>query len=408
MEQNNKKQEPWICCHLGARAHYQFARALYSGDILKSLITDVWVRDNFLIKILRNIASSGIVKKLLQRYHPSLSHVKVYSFSLAGIYFEVSNRLQKLSGWNLTIKRNNWFQEKTSQIIKLKYPGQNEILFSFAYTALKPFEYAKSKGWRTVLYQIDPGIEEENIVKLENSNVKNSDWVAAPTKYWEDWQKECSLADRIIVNSEWSKHALLKQNIPGEKIKVIPLAHEPSKESLNFERKYPEYFSKDNPMKILFLGTLTVRKGMRPLMEAINLMKSEPVEFWFVGNQEMQIEENKQVRYFPHVSREDTAEFYKKADVFIFPTLSDGFGLTQLEAFEWKLPVINSRYCGEVVEDGINGIVLPDVSAQSITVALRICLTNPSRLKGFSENTKARLDQYSLKNLSQGLFEIFN
>ena len=57
------------------------------------------------------------------------------------------------------------------------------------------------------------------------------------------------------------------------------------------------------------------------------------------------------------------SKFYKEADVFILPTLSDGFGLTQLEAQSWKLPVIASRHCGEVVRDGENGVVLEEVSA---------------------------------------------
>ena len=55
---------------------------------------------------------------------------------------------------------------------------------------------------------------------------------------------------------------------------------------------------------------------------------------------------------------ETAARFYREADVFLFPTLSDGFGLTQLEAQAWRLPVIASRFCGDVVQDGVNGLLL--------------------------------------------------
>ncbi len=58
--------------------------------------------------------------------------------------------------------------------------------------------------------------------------------------------------------------------------------------------------------------------------------------------------------------------YYRDADVFILPTLSDGFGLTQLEAQAWKLPVIASRYCGEVVRDGFNGVVIEEVTGLRI------------------------------------------
>jgi glycosyltransferase involved in cell wall biosynthesis len=49
-----------------------------------------------------------------------------------------------------------------------------------------------------------------------------------------------------------------------------------------------------------------------------------------------------------------TDAFYERADLFLFPTLSDGFGLTNLEAQAWSLPIVASRFCGEVVRDGVN------------------------------------------------------
>ncbi len=68
--------------------------------------------------------------------------------------------------------------------------------------------------------------------------------------------------------------------------------------------------------------------------------------------------------------RIEVDKYYKDADVFIFPTFSDGFGLTQLEAQSWKLPVIASRHCGEVVRDGVNGVILEEVSGQAIADVL--------------------------------------
>ena len=56
----------------------------------------------------------------------------------------------------------------------------------------------------------------------------------------------------------------------------------------------------------------------------------------------------------------ETAEKYKAADVFILPTLSDGFAITQLEAQAYGLPVISSKTCGGIVENGRNGIILEE------------------------------------------------
>jgi len=52
------------------------------------------------------------------------------------------------------------------------------------------------------------------------------------------------------------------------------------------------------------------------------------------------------------VSRDLAADYYRKADVFVLPTLSDGFAITQLEAMAYGLPVITTPHCGKVVTEG--------------------------------------------------------
>jgi glycosyltransferase involved in cell wall biosynthesis len=57
---------------------------------------------------------------------------------------------------------------------------------------------------------------------------------------------------------------------------------------------------------------------------------------------------------------------YDRADVFILPTLSDGYAITQLEALARGLPVIASRHCGSAVVHGKNGWILPDLEPATI------------------------------------------
>jgi glycosyltransferase involved in cell wall biosynthesis len=102
------------------------------------------------------------------------------------------------------------------------------------------------------------------------------------------------------------------------------------------------------------------------------------------------------------VPRAGVDSYYRDADVFIFPTLSDGFGLTQLEAQSWKLPVIASRYCGEVVRDGFNGVLLDEVSGESIAEVLREFLEAPHTLSAMSVRSSVD-DRFSLKALASSL-----
>jgi glycosyltransferase involved in cell wall biosynthesis len=95
---------------------------------------------------------------------------------------------------------------------------------------------------------------------------------------------------------------------------------------------------------------------------------------------------NPKIQWIGPVARNSVRKYYDQADVFILPTLSDGFGLSQLEALAHRLPVIASRQCGEVVIDHVNGLLLEEPTAAAIEEALRFCLDNPDRLAQFSEN----------------------
>ena len=86
----------------------------------------------------------------------------------------------------------------------------------------------------------------------------------------------------------------------------------------------------------------------------------------------------------------------------MFPTLSDGFGLTQLEAQAWQLPIIASRNCGEVVTNGLIGWVLDEVSGKEIADILKICIKKPEYLTKLSKQIHLP-HEFSLNNLAVNL-----
>ncbi len=381
----------WICCQIGAREHYAIPRALHQQQQLAYLITDAWVLPSSRI----NLLPKKILANLRERFDSDLTSASVKAYTNSLINFELTQRLQKNTGWECTIARNHWFQQQVVKSLKLIAPKLNSspTLFAYSYAALELFRYAKTQGWQTILGQINPGIVEEKLVAAEHK--KHPDyqciWLPAPTEYWANWQEECSLADRILVNSSWSKQALEQVDIPQSKIDIVPLAYEGSALADDFERTYPKAFSKERPLRVLFLGQVILRKGIVALLEAAEILQHQPIEFWIVGSNNitppLEIQRLKGVKWVGAVPRSTTAKYYQFADVFVFPTLSDGFGLTQLEAQAWKLPIIASRFCGEVVEDKVNGLILPEVSSKAIAQTLQLCLDNPEQLKAFSQQS---------------------
>jgi glycosyltransferase involved in cell wall biosynthesis len=401
----------WICCQLGARENYAIPRALYSQGQLKYLITDAWVDSLSPLNLLPNF----LLTNLRERYHPELKKARIKAFTDSLIIWELSQRFKNLSGWDQIIARNSWWQEQVLKVLpKLKYTNKNTTLFAYSHAALELFQYAKSQGWKTVLGQIDPGIIEEKLVIKQNQTYTQYDshLQLAPLDYWQNWRQECTLADQIIVNSPWSAEALQQTGVANYKIKIIPLAYEATAKAEKFERTYPQNFSQERPLKVLFLGSIILRKGIAAIFEAIELLANKPIEFYFVGKREIKIpkslKKNPKIKWIGAVSPSQTSYYYQQADVFLFPTLSDGFGITQLEAQTWQLPLITSQFCGAVVKDKINGLILPEVTGKAIANTLNFCFYNPQQLATFAQASHQVVCDYKLSQLAQKLHLLNN
>ena len=376
----------WFCCQIGAREHYAIARGLAQDGSLRALLTDAWVPPGGLFGRLN--------PKLRERFHPALAGATVKSWTPGLLALELSARVRKLNGWGRIQVRNHWFQQQAVTALKRLLPeppvGSGNcpppVVFAYSYAARDVFKFARARGWQAILGQIDPAIREEQLVGQlhQQSPDLAGDWAPAPAGYWDAWREECALADRILVNSDWSRQALVAEGIPESKLAVIPLAYEPPPAARDFIRRYPEQFTARRPLRVLFLGQINLRKGMACVLEAIRLLAGQPVEWWFVGAPGMRLPgdffHRPGVRFFGPQPRSRTAGFYRDADVFLFPTMSDGFGLTQLEAMAWRLPVIASRQCGTVVQPSVNGLQLETVTPENLAQAVAVCLEQPARL----------------------------
>ena len=376
----------WLCSQLGAREHYAIPRALFRQGALEYLLTDVWMPPGS--------ALAALSSRLRERFHPDLAEARVRTWAGDLLAFEANARLKRLSGWPLILARNHWFQRKVVSFlsgIQLPTLNSHPTLFSYSYAALEPLRFAKSQGCKTILGQIDPGPVEEEIVaaEVEREASLAPNWTRAPADYWKSWQEECDVADRIIVNSQWSFDGLVRTGIPKDKLSIIPLVFENNVRSV-LPKAYPTRFTATRPLRVLFLGQINLRKGIARVLRAAQSLPSEPIEFLMVGPIQITIPEdscsNRKIQWVGPVPRNKVRGYYAQADVLILPTLSDGFALTQLEALAHRLPVIASRQCGRVVTDHVNGLLLEQPTAAAIEEALRSCLHNPDQLAQFSEN----------------------
>lgn len=373
---SNLNSSNWIVCQIGAREHYAIPRALQRREVLAALLTDFWVPPG------HPIGKIPGGQRLRDRFHPELAGVNVFAPNLRMLGFELEQRVLKRSGWPLMMARNRLFQKQAISFLRNSALRNTETptLFSYSYAARDLFRFAKEHGWKTVLGQIDPGPEEERIVAAEHRRYPelSSAWRPAPESYWQSWREELQLADRIIVNSEWSRECLLKEGVPAEKLEVVPLVYgEQNTGDRGQETGCGPVLIQNSKLKIqnsratrvLFLGQINLRKGIGRLLDAMRMLKDEPIELTLAGPSEIDPKawaDLPNVHWVGPVPRSEVGMLYKDADVFILPTLSDGYAITQLEALSRGLPVIASRHCGAAVDHGKNGWILPDLEPETI------------------------------------------
>jgi glycosyltransferase involved in cell wall biosynthesis len=364
----------WICCQLGSREHYAVPAALHKEGKLSALLADTWVTKAE-AKALHTLAPN-----LAARRNDNIPDALVRRANSGRLVYEARVRLQRMSSWDACMYRISWFGKWCAKQLE---SCDGETVFSYSYNAQWPFKVAKKRGMSSVLNLIDLAWMEEEITRRLAADYLALDLgqtIDAPEEYWDGLRREIEMADKIIVNSEWSKRNWIEAGVPAAKLVEVPLVYAPEVRSdewlVTSDESRLEKLKTGNAKKLkaLFLGSVILRKGVGQLFDAIKLLKNEPVEFTFAGPIGVKIPDDvsrmPNVRFLGPVDKATTECLYREADIFLFPTLSDGFGLTQLEALGHGLPVIASTNCGQVVEDRFNGLVLPEVSPETIAEAI--------------------------------------
>lgn len=365
------------------------------------LLTDVWASPD---------SGRWLPARWRQRFHSDISRQNVNSWNVSALLLQCRLAASRLTTWQRIFETDRWFQRRAARLIRELVDGceTKPIVFAYSYAAKEIFETARQLGCPTILGQIDPGPVEMRLVQqLESKyDFQNSEWPVRD--YWDDWKQECELADMIVVNSEWSRTALLEEGVEASRIKVIPLAYERVPDDSYSKKQCPGQFTSHRPLRVLFLGQVNLRKGIKEMAEAVRLLQNQPVEWTIVGGGDPTL--LNELRALPQtvvtgpVSREEVIGFYRDADVFLLPTHSDGFALTQLEAAAYDLPIIASQRCGDVVVHEENGLRLSTVSGSDIAASVQRLISDPLLLQRMR---RAQQDepQVSLRDLGQRLVE---
>jgi glycosyltransferase involved in cell wall biosynthesis len=159
---------------------------------------------------------------------------------------------------------------------------------------------------------------------------------------------------------------------------------------------------RDNPFVFLLIGNDWKKKGLDQLLRAMELNLDLPLQLLVVGRDEPSLYVKRlrnskledRVTFLPPSS--DVMQFYAAADAYVGPSLEDAYGLPVIEAMACGLPVIASVRAGvsEIVEDGVNGLLLRQPEqAEDLAAMLRLLVQDSAlreRLGAAATQTASR------------------
>ena len=193
--------------------------------------------------------------------------------------------------------------------------------------------------------------------------------------------EEFELADFIVVPSVHAKRSFVAEGFAPENILILPYGVELS--DFHPPALVPKAF------RVIYAGSLTLRKGAQYLLEAFTRPKLSGAELILAGPIDPSFKPilarfEGSFKYAGVLPKLDLQALYATASVFVLPSLADSFSLATLEAMACGLPVIITDNTGaaDVVEDGRHGFVVPIRDASAIRDKLEFLRDNPqSRLE---------------------------
>ncbi|POZ52105.1 glycosyltransferase family 4 protein [Methylovulum psychrotolerans] len=420
----NNNHANWFCAQMGAREHYAVPRSLSAKGALSRLMTDYW--SDGLTRSLANALPSKLINSLAQRFHPGIPGELIHSWNLQAISWDAKIKMMTLTG-GVTGRYLGYCKvgkQFGDAVIRRMDSGRDlpkgSLFFGYDTCSLEIMRHLKKSGVVCILDQIDPCQVEIELVYDEQQAWPG--WqsydLTVPDEFYQRHQDEWALADSIVVNSHFSREALVRQGVNRNKICVVPLSYEmvgypEVRKNINFEsRQYilKHGFSTNRPLRVLFLGQIMLRKGIQYLMKAAELLKNYPVVFDIVGplyiSDKAMATASRNVRFHGRVTRNEIGGWYRNADAFILPTLSDGFAITQLEAMAYGLPVITTANCGDVVTDGIDGFIVPTRDPEAIVRVICQYLEQPHNLENHREAALCKSKTFSLSRIGDDLLSL--
>ena len=204
--------------------------------------------------------------------------------------------------------------------------------------------------------------------------------------------EEYDLASLVVVLSEKAAESFRAANFPDEKLFYLP-------RGVDVERFKPlseQDGRKRSPVfRAIFSGALIERKGIHHLLEAWHRLDLPDAELWLLGSVHDEAKpylkefwrDNIRVLGF----KRDLENYLNQGSVYVFPSRLEGSAKTIYEAAASGLPMITTREAGDVVRDGIEGIIIRPGDVDAVAAAIEHLYRHPEIVASMGAAARQRV-----------------
>jgi glycosyltransferase involved in cell wall biosynthesis len=402
-----------VTVHRGARDNYQVARALSEGGMLEALVTDLyWPADRGWAHVVERLAPRrvGALRSRNERFLPSGQVVScwrngLYSLGLSKsrfVPFERQRHAVRSCDGELGRLAGKLATERKAALLSYSYYGHSAF---GAYAGEQP----------RMLFQLHPHpgavrdiLLQERSLHPECAASLDKEWeLALPKADFNRLVEESAMPEYWLVASSFSKLTLVDAGLPAARIHVIPYGTDLDRFA---QRKGRAIASR--PLQLLFVGTLGQRKGITYLLEAVNMLPPGSVELTVCGRAVDDLElfrrSGTPVRLRPSVSPEDLLDAYHAADVFVFPSLAEGFGHVLLEAMASGLPIISTTRTAapDLIDHSKEGFVVDPGNSVQVATCIEYFLRHPERVVTMGEAARRRAEYFTWDRFRHSVREV--
>lgn len=265
---------------------------------------------------------------------------------------------------------NDWFDRWVAS----RLTANSKVFIGWSGMSLHSLRAARKAGMITVLERGSSHIVHQHNILKEEYKKFGKEFAVHPTVMKKEL-REYEEADYISIPSFFVRDSFIQNGVPVEKLIVNPYG-------VSGFFKPAASPKTGKKFTIVYLGSLSIRKGLIYLMEALNQLElpKEDYEVWFIGSMQDEIKpffsryQKENWKFFGQINHYDLKQYLSQADVGIQPSLEEGLSMVIPQMMACGLAVIVTRNTGgeNMIKNGVNGFVVPAASPASIAEKINL------------------------------------